>query len=108
MALTAQEIETLLDVLSREDHSEKRRQERRDVTLKGVAPAYGMEEVHVTEISTKGVRFQTAVTLEPEEMFRVLVEDEAMSMTLVLKIRRRDEGESAPFTYGAEILDLIR
>jgi hypothetical protein len=108
MALTAQEIETLLDVLSREDHQEKRRQERRDVTLDGVAPAYGLAEVHVSQISAKGARFQTEVLLQTEEPFRVLVEQGPISMTLVLKVLRRDEENSLPYTYGAEILDLIR
>jgi|SaaInlStandDraft_1057018.scaffolds.fasta_scaffold04932_1 hypothetical protein len=108
MALTAQEIETLLDVLSREDHNEKRRQERKDVTLKGVAPAHGMEDVHVIQLSAKGVRFKTDVLLEEKEMFRVLVEETPMAMTLVLNVLRRDDGDAAPYTYGAEILELIR
>lgn len=108
MALTAQEIETLLDVLSREDPNEKRRQERKDVTLSGVAPAHGMESVHVSQISAKGARFTTEVLLETNETFSVLVEQGPMSMTLILKVLRRDEGDTALHTYGAEILDLVR
>ena len=41
-------------------------------------------------------------------MLRVLIEKEDLSMTLVLKVIRRDAFDGSTFTYGAEILELVR
>lgn len=66
MDLTPQQIEELMDVLSRDDPNEKRRHERQGVELLGCSPAHGMEEVFVSDISAKGARFRTDIRLRRE------------------------------------------